>query len=150
MKKSYIKLLIFNIIIFTILFLNSFIWSMLNYFNMLLLTTALIIIFKLLFGIEKNRHRHTKDIILNIIIIFLTFIISYYLIGIIIGFTKTNIIYGFTTFTKVIFPYIILVLLKEYLRYQSLVKAEKSRMFFGKTNSAYTRGWSAGIQKYTG
>lgn len=127
MKKSYIKLLIFNIVIFTILFLNSFIWSILNYYNMLLLTIILIVIFKLIFGTEKNRHRYDKEIVLNIIIIFLVFIICFYLLGLIIGFTKTNIIYGFNAFARMILPYILIVLLKEYLRYQSLVKAGKSK-----------------------
>ena len=129
MKKSYTKLLFFNILLIIALFLNSFIKSILSSIWILsLFLLLLIILFKFLFGIEKDNHRFIKDIMFNIIIIYLTSFIIYYLFGLIIGFVKTQMhysIYGFLTF---ILPYIIMITLKEFLRYQILTKSGKSKL----------------------
>ena len=58
MKKGNYKLLLFLIFMITILFLNSFISSILNYFNMLFFCLILAFLFKYVFGFEKDRHRY--------------------------------------------------------------------------------------------
>ena len=72
MKKSYVKLIILDIVLAIILVLNSFILNILgNYYYMDIFLIFLVIVFKVLFGLEKDRHRYIKDIITNMLIILL-------------------------------------------------------------------------------
>ena len=129
MKKSYIKLIIFDIVLAIILILNSFILNILgNYYYMCIFLVVLLIGFKFVFGLEKGRYRYTKDIIINMVIILLTSFIIYYIFGIFIGFNKTaNFLtaYGIRTF---IIPFTIMIVLREYLRVQMLNKADNSKI----------------------
>lgn len=129
MKKGYKRLLFFEIIIFLILILNSFVWNILKEYNMVIFLIISIIIFKMFIGIEKDHHRYTKDIIFNIVIFLLASFLVYYLFGLIIGFYKIDNyfnLYGFKTF---ILPLLATIILKEYLRYQVLTKSEESKLF---------------------
>lgn len=130
MKKSYQKLIIFDIILVLFLLLNSFILNILgNYYYLDILLIVLLITFKLMFGTEKDRHRYIKDIISNMVIIYLISFIIYYILGIFIGFARTENLftwYGIKTF---LIPSIAMVILKEYLRYQMLNKVDKSKIF---------------------
>ena len=70
MKKSYQKLLIFDIILTIILLLNNFILNILsNYYYMGIFLVLTLIAFKYLFGLEKDRHRYVKDIFTNLLIV---------------------------------------------------------------------------------
>ena len=128
MKKSYIKLIIFDIALAIILILNSFILNILgNYYYMCIFLAILLIGFKFVFGLEKDRRRYTKDIIINMVIILLIAFIIYYIFGIFIGFSKTSnflTTYGIKTF---IIPFTIMIILREYLRAQMLNKTDKSK-----------------------
>ena len=106
MKRGHKKLLIFQLIMFFILILNSFIHNILGNYSTIIFLVLTIIIFKFLFGIEKDRHRFTKDIIFDIIIFLLVFFLLYYLSGIIIGFARTDNYYNYTGFTTFIIPII--------------------------------------------
>ena len=129
MKKSHIKLTIFSILLIILICLNSFIISILSSFWKLSIFLLIsLIVFKLLFGFEKDNHRFIKDIIFNIIIIYLTSFIIYYLFGLIIGFIRTEMHYSLYGVLNFILPYIIMIILKEFLRYQILVKADKSKL----------------------
>ncbi len=128
MKTSHKKLLILEIVLFFVLILNSFVSSILSRYNLILSLVALLLIIKLFFGFEKDRHRYTKDIIFEIFIFLLIFFLLYYLLGIIITFARTeNYItwYGLTNF---IIPIILVIVLKEIVRYMILQKTEGSRI----------------------
>ena len=129
MKKSYQKLIIFDIVVMIILLLNSFILNILgNYYYMDIFLILLLIAFKYFFGFEKDRHRYTKDIIINFLIIFLISFIIYYILGIFIGFYKTQNYLNFYGITTFILPYVAMIVIREYLRMQMLNKTEKSKM----------------------
>ena len=129
MKTSYYKLIIFDIFLIIILLLNSFILSILSSFWRLSIFLVLsLILFKIIFGFEKDNHRYFKDIVFNIIIIYLISFIIYYLLGLVIGFVKTETHYSIYGLTNFIIPYIIMIILKEYLRYQILNKSDKSKI----------------------
>ena len=128
MKKSYKKLIIFDIILIIILLLNSFILNILgNYYYMDIFLILTLIAFKFIFGFEKDRHRYIKDILINIIIIYLISFIFYYLFGLIIGFYRPENYLNFYGLKNFIFPFIIMVVLREYLRAQMLNKTEESK-----------------------
>ena len=70
MKKSYKKFIMFDIILAIFLVLNSFILNILgNYYYVDAFLVLLLVVFKFVFGFEKNRSRYLKDIILNFLII---------------------------------------------------------------------------------
>ena len=129
MKKSYQKLIIFDIILAILLLLNSFILNILgNYYYMCGFLILLLIVFKLLFGFEKDGHRYIKDVITNMVIVFLISFIIYYIVGIFIGFYRTPNYLNFYGFRTFIIPYVIIILLREYLRAQMLNKTDKSKI----------------------
>jgi len=129
MKKSYVKLIIFDIFIIIILLLNSFILNILgNYYYMNIFLLILLVMFRIFFGFEKGKNRYVKDIILNILIIYMICFMLYYIFGIFIGFVRTENylnLYGIKTF---IVPFIIMISLKEFLRFQMLNKTDKSKI----------------------
>lgn len=126
MKKGYKRLITFEVIICIFFILNSFVPNILSRYTYILLLLVALTSFKKLFGIEKDKHRYIKDIILDTVIFLIIFLVSYYLFGIIIGLAKTGnylTIKGLTTF---IIPIIITIIAKELLRYGTLCKAEGS------------------------
>lgn len=128
MKKSYKKLLFFDIFLILFLILNSLVLNILNNNITIMLLILLIIIFKFIFGLEKDRHRFTKDIIYDLIIVLIISFLIYYLFGIIIGFYKIDNYYSLYGICNFIVPSILLIVFKEYLRYQMLNKAEGSKL----------------------
>lgn len=131
MKKGYKRLLYFEIFVFLILILNSFVWNILNRYTIIIFLIILLGIFKFFFGFEKDKHRYSKDVILETIIFFLVFFMMYYLFGIIIGFARTGNYYTFTGLKTFFLPIVFLIVLEEYLRYMVMCKAEGSRLLVG-------------------
>lgn len=128
MKKGYQRLLIFEIILFIILFINSFVWNILNNYIMVIFLVLGTIIFKHFFGFEKDKHRYIKDIIFDIIILLLVSFLIYYLFGILIGFYKPGNYYNLYSIRTILIPLILNIILKEYLRYQMITKSEGSKL----------------------
>lgn len=153
MKRGYKKLLIFQLIMFFILILNSFIHNILGNYTTIVFLILTIIIFKLFFGIEKDRHRFTKDIIFDVIIFLLIFFLIYYLSGLIIGFARTDNYYTLNGIKTFIIPIIITIILKEFLRYQVIMKSEGNKIlmilscilfiFLDVTNPIFYNGFSS-------
>ncbi len=128
MKRGYKRLLIFQIMIIVFLLLNNFVSSILGQYHKVILLVILLIFFKLLFGFEKDRHRDSKNICIEIIIFLLVYFLLYYLLGILISFTKTINYLHFKGIVNVIIPTIMVIILKEILRYMFLRKSEGSKL----------------------
>ena len=128
MKKGYKRLLIFEIIFILLFILSGFVSSILSGYIKVISLIGILILFKLLFGFEKDRHRYIKSICMEIIIYFLIYFILYYLLGILIGFVKTVNYFSAKGIIDVILPLILTILLKEYLRYMTLTKSEGSKL----------------------
>ena len=88
MKRGYKRLLLFEILIFILLILSNFAPSILTGYKSVIIYFTLLLIFRLFFGFEKDRHRYWKIICVELIINLLVFYIFYYLLGIIVGFVK--------------------------------------------------------------
>ena len=130
MKRGYKKLLVFELIVFIILILNSFVWNILSSYKISIFLLAILLIFKGVFGFEKDKHRYTKDLIMEVIIFLIAFFIVYYLLGIVISFYKNGNYYTLHSITKFIVPGAAYVLLREYLRFMMMSKAEGSKLLF--------------------
>ena len=128
MKRGYKRLLFFEMFLFIILILNSFVWNILSNYMMIIYLIIVILLFKLFFGFEKDRHRYLKDIIMEFVIFLLTFFVLYYLLGIIIGFARTGNYYTLYGIEKFIFPTICYIILRELLRYGIMCKAQGNRL----------------------
>ena len=129
MKKSYKKLLLFQIIVLIISFLlNNFVSSILgNYFEVLYYC-ILLFLFKIIFGFEKDNHRDTKNICVEIFIYLLVYFLIYYLSGIILSFVKTSNYLHINGIFKIILPLIVTIILREILRYMMIKKSEESKL----------------------
>ena len=127
MKRGYKRLLLFEIVTIILLILNNFVSSILSNYKIVLLIT-LLIIFKFLFGFEKDRHHIWKNITIEVLIFLLLYFILYYLLGIFVSFSNTNNYFTFNGIFKVIIPLIIIIVLKEILRYEALCKSEGSKL----------------------
>ncbi len=123
MKRGYKKLLLFEFFVLILVLLNSFLFKFLNQFTIILFFIGLLFLFKFIFGFEKDKHRYTKNVIIEIFIILLMFFIIFYLFGLIVGFVKNNSYLNFYGLSNIIIPIFITIILKEVLRYEILMKA---------------------------
>ena len=130
MKKGYKKLFIFELILIILLVLNNFFPNILGVYFIPVFLVITLILFSIFFGFEKDRHRYTKDIIIEILITLLIAFIAFYLLGIIIGFTKVKNYYTITNFFKFIFPLVLTIILKEFLRYNVMNKSEGCKLLY--------------------
>lgn len=128
MKRGYQKLLIFEIILFIFLLLNGFVWNILDSYNTVMFLFIIIVLFKYIFGLEKDKHRYVKDVIYDILIVLLVAFLLYYLFGILIGFYRIDNYYNWYGVKTFLLPMLLIIILKEYLRYQMLNKSEGSNL----------------------
>lgn len=130
MRRGQKKLFIFELMILIVLVLNSFVWNILSSYKISIFLLVILLIFKAAFGLEKDKQRYWKDLMLEVIIFLVAFFILYYLLGIIISFYKTKNYYTFEGITEFIIPTILYVTLREYLRFNFMRKSEGSRLLF--------------------
>lgn len=128
MKKSYVKLYLIELLLFFIFILNSFVSSILNQYNMVIFLVVAIIIIKLMFGIERDRHRYTKHVMIEIIIYLLFYFILYYISGLFFSFARTGNYYTWYGLKNFIVPAALIVISKEILRNMILTKSEGNKM----------------------
>ena len=130
MKRGYKKLLVFELFIFIILILNSFVWNILSSYKISIFLLVVLLIFKGVFGFEKDNRRYTKDLMLEVVIFLISFFILYYLFGVVISFYRAGNYYTLTGLLDFILPSVIYVFLREIFRYMCMRKAEGSRILF--------------------
>lgn len=133
MKRSYKRLLIYELVIFFILILNSFILNILNGYGIVIFLLILLLLFKFILGFEKDRHRYTKDILFDVIIVILVSFLLYYLLGLLIGFYRARNYYNLYGLINFILPICLTIILKEVLRYQVANKIEKNNFLLALT-----------------
>ena len=133
MKRGYRNLFILELLIFIVLILNSFVTSILSNTKMILFLLIIIVSFKFFLRFEKDRHRYTKDIIIEEVLFLIIFFLLYYLSGIFLSFAKVDNYYTLKSITHIIIPIIITIFLKEYLRYEMLLKSEGSKFLIAFT-----------------
>lgn len=153
MKKSYIKLFALEIVLFFFLILNSFVSSILSRYNLIICLILLLVVFKKLFGFEKDRHRFTKDVIFEIVIFLLIYFIAYYIFGLVIGFYRAGNYFTVRGLRDFIIPSAIIVLLKEFFRYNIMSKSEGNKylifttvilfIFLDVTNALYYSSYNS-------
>lgn len=126
MKKSYIKLLILSLLTILLCTINAFFIKKLTTISLITIIAVLLIITKITLGFEKDRHRYSKDISLEIIISLFIFFLLFYLSGLLIGYAKTNNYLTGNALQNIVIPLIIYLIVKEYLRYSLITKSSEN------------------------
>ena len=122
MKKSEKKILTIIISMLILSFLSTFIMRLPSEYFMILFLAVFIIIWKWFVGINKPIKEYREDFILEMSVYVVTFVIVYYLFGLLVGLTKTN--YSVNNLLTII-PLAIFLIEKEIIRYQVLSKVDK-------------------------
>ena len=117
MKGNAKKLLIFEVLIIIALFLNNFVSSILSGYIEVLFLIGLLVIFYFIFAFERDRHHLWRNVCSEILIFLLIFFILYYVLGLLVSFAKVRDYYNFNSIINVIIPLILVIILKEVLRY---------------------------------
>lgn len=127
MKKGYVKMLIMEFFLMVILLLNSIKINFLTGYYMILFLVGLIVIFKKVFGLEKDKHSNVEEITKLMLIYLMIVLIVYYVLGLITGYAYNENYYTLKGLLVFIMPTIITSVLVEFLRYQMLQKSEGNR-----------------------
>ena len=128
MKKGYKKLLIFILVLFIVLFTNTFFINFLSGYKIILLLIALLVFFNFYFVMEKDRHRYFKDILFEIFFYTVMFFILYYLLGILTGLARTPNYFTIDGMKNIILPIILYNILREVFRYNMLCKSDGNKL----------------------
>ena len=134
MKNGHKRLLFFELIIIVLLLLNNFVSSILSGYWKVLFFIILLVLFKYLFGFEKDRNRYWKSVCLEVIIFLLAYFLIYYLSGLIFSFYKPINYYTFSNVKNIFIPLVLSIILKEILRYMMLKKSEGSKRLIVSTS----------------
>lgn len=128
MKKGYIRLIVFSIILIMILFMNAFLLNFLSGYKMALFLSILLIIFSEVFVIEKDNHMYMKEILFETLLYTMTFFMIYYLLGLLVGLARTPNYLTVLGMVDVILPMIVNCIFIEVLRYNMLCKADGNKV----------------------
>ncbi len=117
MKKGYIKILTFEIILLIVLLFNSFVFKIANVYEIALLLFSFLIISFFMFGYEKDNFRYKKDVLLNISIVLLAYYFITYFLGFFTGFIRSSYSLAIINVIKNTLPIILIIVICELLRY---------------------------------
>ena len=126
-KASYISF--FEMIILILFFvLNIFIFGITNIYVFVGILAAFTVFSFFMLGYEKNFYRNKKDIMFTLLICIFVYFLLTYIFGLITGFVKNGYSLKFVNIIKNIFPYILLILTREFFRYIYFNKAKNSKI----------------------
>lgn len=134
-QKIIIGLLSF---MFLVLLINSFITKIFSRYSICAFIFIVLIISYLLLGMEKEKSRYNKDIILSLLIYIAIYYITTYLFGLFIGFNKNIYSSNIILILKNIVPIIILIPLSELLRYIINSKIKDNYILLGLSIFVFT------------
>lgn len=121
-----------------VLLINSFITKIFSRYSICAFIFIVLIISYLLLGMEKEKSRYNKDIILSILIYIAIYYITTYLFGLFIGFNKNVYSSNIILILKNIVPIIILIPLSELLRYIINSKIKDNYILLGLSIFVFT------------
>ena len=128
LKKGNIKIIAIEIILLIVLFFNSFVFKIVNTWEIVGILLLFLIVTILLLGFEKRPFRSKKDVLINIIIILLLYYFITYFLGFFTGFNKNGYSLSLINIVKNTFPFIILIVVSELLRFSLMIKSGKNML----------------------
>lgn len=121
-----------------VLLINSFITKIFSRYSICAFIFIVLIISYLLLGMEKEKSRYNKDIILSLLIYIAIYYITTYLFGLFIGFNKNVYSSNIILILKNIVPIIIIIPLSELLRYIINSKIKDNYILLGLSIFVFT------------
>lgn len=128
MKKSYIKILILEVVLVLIMLFNNFVINNSNVYLLICILLIGLLILKFMLGHEKTNYWRSKDIVLNIIIYTILVLLLTYILGIFISFSRTPNYWNISGITKYIIPTVLIIIISEILRFSLIQKSEGSKI----------------------
>ena len=128
MKKSGVFLSLETLILIVFLFLNSFVFKIKNIYLFFGILVFLSILTYFIVGYEKQTQRNKKDVFLNILSYLLIYFVITYILGLATGFVRTAYSLRINDIFKNLFPYLIIILVREFFRYLYFCKAKESKL----------------------
>ena len=126
MKKGYKLILLFSIILIILLLCNAFIINFLSGYNMVIFLLFILLIFHYFFIMEKDKNRYLKEILFEILLFSIGFFILYYLLGLVVGLTKTVNYLSIYSIKTIITPLVLYIILRELFRYNMMAKSDNN------------------------
>jgi signal peptidase I len=130
MKKSYIKVLILEItiLILSIAFFLFFSKTLIINKYLIIAWSLVILFFQILVGIESDRSQNKIDTLQIVFAYTFVYYIFIYLLGLYVGFTRTPYNLSFISIMKNIIPLIIIIILQEIFRFNTIVKCKDNKL----------------------
>lgn len=126
MKKGYIKIFFFELLMSIIFIINALFYNFLLDYIFILILFLGIFLFYIIFGFEKDKHSNLKNTIIYIFIYIILYFILYYIIGLLTGYYYSKNYYTIYGLINFILPIILTIFASEFLKYQLLQKSEGS------------------------
>lgn len=117
MKKSHFFFLL-DLFIGIVFLSLSFIRYYLSYYRLLIFLLLFLFLFSYQFGFSKNNRRYIYEFIIIVFFFYFFYFSLLFLIGLFLGFQRVLISTSFSFFREYIFPMILIIILREILRYQ--------------------------------
>ena len=125
MKKGYLKLLIFELVMLLVVIYSAF-----NNISNTVYTVFLFVIFMLLYlfvGFEKENTIHRLDVIRKVFVYTVLYLMIIYIVGFVIGFVRNPYSLELIKMINNILPLLIIIILEELIRYNIAHKSEGNK-----------------------
>ena len=126
MKKGYIRLLIFSLVLIILSLFNAFVINIFSGYKMVIFLVVILVVFNQIFVIERNRRLYFKDMLFEILLFSLAYFIIYYLLGFVVGLARTPNYLTITNILNKLLPLILYSILREVFRYNMVSKADNN------------------------
>lgn len=127
-KRSEIKLILLLSISSVLLLANIFLKQFINEYTVILFLALIFVVTLILFGFEKSRLLQKKRVLKSIVVFTIAFTVIIYGVGMIVGFSKTPYSLKFINIIKNLIPLFLWIGISEILRYNIIIKANKSKL----------------------
>ncbi len=126
MKKGYIRLLIFSLLLIVLSLFNAFAINIFSGYKIVIFLVIILVVFNQIFVIERDRRLYFKDILFEILLFSLGYFILYYLLGFVVGLARTPNYLTISNILNNLLPIILYCILREVLRYNMISKADNN------------------------
>ena len=128
MKKGYIRLFIFSLLLIILSLFNAFVVNIFSGYKIVIFLLIVLVVFNQIFVMERNRRLYYRDILFEILLFSLTYFIVYYLLGLVVGLAWTSNYLTMPYITGILIPIILYCILREILRYNMISKADNNML----------------------
>jgi signal peptidase I len=127
MKKSYLKIIFIELLTIILLSYNILKFKFNNYYYLIIYFIIIFGLLYLLLGFEKDKYRFKKDIILNLLIYSISYLLLTYIMGVFTGFVRNG---SWLSIIHDLLPYFSLIIVSELVRYEIVKKGEPNLIIY--------------------